>query len=227
MNTKKLIMILSALVVISLFILFLRVINNNQVDDIKFENDEGENMTEEVNENTTEELENTTEVNESNIVILETNKGNIEIELYEENAPITVANFKSYVKDGYFDGLVFHRVIKGFMIQGGGFEPNGSPRETNDPIVLESDNGLSNDTGTIAMARTNDPDSATSQFFINTVDNDFLNYSSGNPGYAVFGKVVDGMDVVYEIESLKTTSKGGHQDWPEEDVIIIKAFFKE
>jgi peptidyl-prolyl cis-trans isomerase B (cyclophilin B) len=163
----------------------------------------------------------------SNIVVLETTKGNIEIELDFEKAPITSENFKEYVLSGYFEGLIFHRIIQGFMIQGGGFKPNGSPKETNDSIILESDNGLSNETGTIAMARTNDPNSATSQFFINTVDNDFLDYSSSNPGYAVFGKVVDGMDVVYEIEAIETTTKGGHQDWPKEDVVIIKAYFKE
>ena len=112
------------------------------------------------------------------------------------------------------------------MIQGGGFNGNGTQKATNPPIVLESNNGLKNNVGTIAMARTNVNNSATSQFFINTVDNDFLNYSAGNPGYAVFGKVISGMDVVYEIEDVSTTTKYGMQNWPEEDVFIIKAYRK-
>lgn len=163
---------------------------------------------------------------ESNVVVLETTKGNIEIELYPDKAPITVANFKEYVNSGHYDGLVFHRVISGFMIQGGGFMPDGTQRQTNPSIVLESENGLSNDIGTIAMARTLEPDSATSQFFINTEDNIGLNYSQGNPGYAVFGKVIAGMDVVYDIESTETISKAQHQNWPKEDIIIVKAHIK-
>jgi peptidyl-prolyl cis-trans isomerase B (cyclophilin B) len=112
------------------------------------------------------------------------------------------------------------------MIQGGGFLPDGTKKETKEPIVLESDNGLKNLEGTIAMARTNEPNSATSQFFINTVDNDLLNYSEQNPGYAVFGKVIDGMDVVKSIEDINTTSKGAHQNWPVEDIIIKKVYLK-
>lgn len=159
-------------------------------------------------------------------VVLETNKGNIEIALDKQNAPVTVENFIAYVDSGFYEGTVFHRVIPGFMIQGGGFLPEGTKKATNDPIVLESGNGLKNEAGTIAMARTNAPDSATSQFFINTVDNPFLDYGPGNPGYAVFGKVVSGMDVVKSIESVKTNVNGPHQNWPVEDVIIEKAYLK-
>lgn len=162
----------------------------------------------------------------SNIVILETSKGNIEIELDDKNAPITTANFISYVNSGHYNGLVFHRVIKGFMVQGGGFDTNGTQRKVQAPIILESKNGLKNNVGTIAMARTNDPNSATSQFFINTVDNDFLNYSAGNPGYAVFGKVIKGMNIVFDIENTKTSTKRGQGDWPVEDIIITKAYLK-
>lgn len=169
------------------------------------------------------------------IVVLETNKGNIEIELNETAAPITVKNFLSYVQESYYDGTVFHRVIPSFMIQGGGFTADNKQKETKDPIIIESNNGLKNDVGTIAMARTNDPNSATSQFFINTVDNNFLNYAPGNPGYAVFGKVISGLDVVKSIESVPTTTKtavvtGGIQapmeTWPVENVIINKAYVK-
>lgn len=161
------------------------------------------------------------------IVVLETTKGNIEIELDTNHAPITTANFLAYVNSGFYDGLVFHRVIKGFMIQGGGFTTAGVQKDTNSPIILESNNGLYNTEGTIAMARTNAPNSATSQFFINTVDNDFLNYSPGNPGYAVFGKVISGMEVVKAIEAVETGLKGGHDDWPKEDIIITKAYVKK
>lgn len=162
----------------------------------------------------------------SNIVVLETSKGIIEIELDTVNAPITSSNFIEYVNKNHFEGLVFHRVIKNFMIQGGGFFPDGNQKETNPPIILESNNGLKNNVGTIAMARTNDPNSATSQFFINTVDNDFLDYSPSNPGYAVFGKVIKGMHIVLEIENTETTTKYGHSDWPQEDILIIKAYMK-
>lgn len=161
------------------------------------------------------------------IVILETSKGNIEIELDSKNAPISTENFLAYVNKGHYDGTVFHRVIPKFMVQGGGFLPNGSQKETLAPIKLESRNGLNNTRGTIAMARTNVPDSATSQFFINTQDNAFLNYKPGNDGYAVFGKVISGMEVVDEIEKVKTGSKGHNQDWPLQDVLIIKASVKQ
>lgn len=163
---------------------------------------------------------------DANNIILETNKGNIEIELDSNKAPITVENFLNYVKKRHYDGTVFHRVIDDFMIQGGGFMPDGQQKPTDSPIKLESNNGLTNNLGTIAMARTGIPDSATSQFFINIKDNDFLNYAPGNPGYAVFGKVVSGMGVVNQIKSVKTTTKNGMGDWPVEDIIIEKVYIK-
>ncbi len=164
---------------------------------------------------------------DTKIAVIETTKGNIELELYPKEAPITVQNFEEYVNSGFYEGLIFHRVISGFMIQGGGFTPNGVQKETKDPIKLESNNGLSNVLGTISMARTNDPNSATSQFFINTADNLFLDYQSPeNPGYAVFGRVIDGMDVVDEIENSTTTSKGYYLDWPIEDIVINRIYFK-
>jgi len=161
------------------------------------------------------------------IVVLVTTMGNIEIALATKAAPVTTENFLSYVEADYFDGTIFHRVIPGFMIQGGGFTPNGTEKTTGDPIVLESDNGLKNKRGTIAMARTSDPNSATSQFFINLVDNAFLDKSPGNDGYAVFGEVVEGMDVVDAIEGVKTSTNGMFEDWPEEDVVILGAYVKE
>ncbi|MCK5173665.1 MAG: peptidylprolyl isomerase, partial [Planctomycetes bacterium] len=134
---------------------------------------------------------------------------------------VTVENFVGYAKDGFFDGTIFHRVINGFMIQGGGMNPDLSQKEDKDPIVNEANNGLKNDKGTLAMARTNDPNSATSQFFINHADNAFLNYSGkANPGYAVFGKVVDGMDVVEAIANVKTGRSGMYDDVPSEAVVI-------
>jgi len=155
------------------------------------------------------------------VVVLETNLGNIEIELDAEKAPISTENFLAYVDSGHYDGTVFHRVIQGFMIQGGGFDAALAQKATRGPIKNESGNGLSNARGTIAMARTNDPNSATAQFFINTVDNDFLNKP---PGYAVFGKVVVGLDVVDKIAAVKTGSKGPFsQDAPVEPVVIQKA----
>lgn len=160
------------------------------------------------------------------MIRMQTNKGVIEIELDAEKAPETVENFISYVKDGFYDGTIFHRVIDGFMIQGGGMEPGMNEKQTKAPVKNEADNGLANDRGTIAMARTNDPHSATAQFFINVSDNAFLNHRSPNMdgwGYCVFGKVTNGMDVVDEIKGVATTSKGGHQDVPAEDVIIEKA----
>jgi cyclophilin family peptidyl-prolyl cis-trans isomerase len=145
------------------------------------------------------------------------------IELDFVNAPITASNFKQYVEDGFFDGTVFHRVIKGFMIQGGGFTSEAVQKVTRNPIKLESDNGLNNNRGAIAMARTNVPDSATSQFFINTEKNSFLDYTSNNPGYAVFGKVIEGMDVVEIIEATETDAN----DWPLENIIIKRVYMKE
>lgn len=169
------------------------------------------------------------DVNESEntFVTIRTNKGDIEVELFDKNAPVTVSNFLEYVKVGFYDETIFHRVIKDFMIQGGGFFSDGTKKDNFDPIPLETTQatGLSNKKGTLAMARTPDPNSATSQFFINTVDNDFLDFKEAkNPGYAVFGKVVSGMDVVMQIEQAETTSKDGHQDWPVEDIIIEDVF---
>lgn len=156
-------------------------------------------------------------------VLMKTSMGDVTLELFEDKAPLTVANFVNYVKDGFYDGLIFHRVIDGFMIQGGGFEPGMKPKENGEPIKNEANNGVSNDVGTIAMARTMDPHSATAQFFINVSDNSFLNHRSETMdgwGYAAFGKVVDGMDVVTKIKAVKTGIGGGHQDVPLEDVVI-------
>ena len=160
------------------------------------------------------------------VIKLETNKGTITLELDAEKAPATVANFVDYVEKGFYDGLIFHRVIPNFMIQGGGMNPDMSEKPNGSPIKNEANNGLKNDRGTIAMARTGDPHSATSQFFINLKDNDFLNFTSESPagwGYAVFGKVTDGMDVVDEIAKVKTGNHGPHGDVPLEPVIIKKA----
>lgn len=150
-------------------------------------------------------------------VKIETNKGNIVLELYSDKAPITVENFLEYVNEGFYDGTIFHRVISGFMVQGGGYTENGNEKNTKAPIKLESNNGLSNERGTIAMARTNVLNSATSQFFINLVDNDFLDYGTRDEGYAVFGKVIEGMDVVDEIGQVSVDGS----DKPLEDVVII------
>ncbi len=159
-------------------------------------------------------------------VKLETTMGDIVIELNQEKAPNTVANFLEYVEAGFYDGTIFHRVIENFMIQGGGFDQNFQQKQTRSPIENEADNGLSNQRGAVAMARTNDPHSATAQFFINTVDNDFLDFRGKAPsgwGYAVFGEVVEGMDVVDKIRNVETTMRGPHQDVPAEDVVIKKA----
>ena len=158
------------------------------------------------------------------MITLKTNLGDIVIELDEENAPISSANFKQYVEDGFYDGLIFHRVIPGFMIQGGGFMPDMMQKATRDPIENEAKNGLSNVKYSIAMARTMDPHSASAQFFINTKDNGFLDYPGQDGwGYAVFGKVVDGTEVVDKIEKVATGNKAGHSDVPVEPVIIEKA----
>ncbi|MHC4203767.1 MAG: peptidylprolyl isomerase [Planctomycetota bacterium] len=160
----------------------------------------------------------------TNKVKLHTSMGDIVIELNEQAAPVTVKNFLGYVEDGFFDGKIFHRVIKDFMIQGGGFTAEMEQGQTRDPIKNEAGNGLKNDRGTIAMARTNDPDSATAQFFINHKNNDFLNYAGeGNPGYAVFGNTIEGMDVVDAIASVQTTTQAGMDDVPVEPVVIISA----
>ncbi len=162
------------------------------------------------------------------IVVLETSKGNIQIELYPAQSPATVENFLSYAGEHFYDGTCFHRVMDGFMIQGGGFTPQGVERHTRSPIPLESRNGLSNLRGYVAMARTADPDSATAQFFINVADNPMLDYmDAANPGYAVFGKVISGMDVVDEIKSAPTSARGPHGNWPTEDIVIIRAYVKQ
>lgn len=160
------------------------------------------------------------------VVLMATNKGDIRIELDVEKAPITAKNFIDYVSEGHYDGLIFHRVIPGFMIQGGGMDAQMKEKKNKAPIKNEAANGLKNKVGSIAMARTNVIDSATSQFFINVKDNDFLNHRSTAPaefGYAVFGQVIGGMEVVREIEKVKTTSKGHHDDVPVEDVVITSA----
>ena len=160
------------------------------------------------------------------MVTLKTNFGDIKLELFADAAPKTVANFLEYVNSGFYNGTLFHRVIDNFMIQGGGFDQKFKQKKTREPIQNEADNRLSNEIGTIAMARTMDPHSATAQFFINVANNDFLDFRSPSPqfyGYCVFGKVVEGMDVVNKIKGVKTGGRGGHQDVPKEDVVIIEA----
>ncbi|MHB1232681.1 MAG: peptidylprolyl isomerase [Burkholderiales bacterium] len=160
------------------------------------------------------------------MVKLKTNHGDISLELDAEKAPLTVENFLQYVRDGFFNNTIFHRVIDGFMIQGGGFEPGMNQKPTRAPVKNEADNGLKNEAYTIAMARTTDPHSATAQFFINAANNDFLNYTSSTPqgwGYCVFGKVVEGKEVIDKIKKVRTGNKGGHQDVPVEDIVIESA----
>ena len=160
------------------------------------------------------------------MIKLTTSAGEITLEMFADKAPKTVENFEQYVRDGFYDGTIFHRVINNFMIQGGGFEPGMTQKKTGAPIENEANNGVGNETGTIAMARTSDPHSATAQFFINVKDNEFLNHTaptSSGWGYCVFGKVVDGMDVVNEIKTAETTFRSGHQDVPAEDIVILKA----
>lgn len=158
------------------------------------------------------------------VVDFKTTQGDIKVELYPEKAPKTVANFLAYVKSGQYSGTIFHRVIKGFMIQGGGYKTNFDKKPTRAPIAIESQNGLKNQAGTIAMARTSDPNSATAQFFINTVDNAGLDYPNPDGhGYAVFGKVVSGMDVVKKIEATPTTARGEMNDVPAQPIVIQSA----
>jgi len=164
------------------------------------------------------------------MIILQTNLGDITLELDYEKAPKTAENFEQYVRDGFYDGVIFHRVINNFMIQGGGFEPGMVQKDTRAPIENEADNGLTNKKYTIAMARTMDPHSASAQFFINVADNNFLDHSAKTMegwGYAVFGKVVEGEDVVDKIKGVSTTIRAGHQDVPVEDVIINSATVSE
>lgn len=169
---------------------------------------------------------NTTTTSNNTMVTLKTNLGEIQIELNAEKAPKTVENFLQYVKDGHYDGVIFHRVISSFMIQGGGFDADMKEKRARAPIPNEANNGLKNERYSIAMARTNDPHSASAQFFINTKDNDFLNFSSETPsgwGYAVFGKVISGMEVVDQIELVRTGQFGPHGDVPLAPVIIESA----
>ena len=157
------------------------------------------------------------------VVLMSTSMGNIRIELDAENAPITTKNFLDYANNGHYDGLIFHRVIQGFMIQGGGMDARMNEKKNNAPIKNEAANGLKNKLGSVAMARTNVVDSATSQFFINVKDNDFLNHKNTSPdgyGYAVFGQVIEGMNVVHSIEKVKTGNRGMHQDVPAQAVVI-------
>ncbi|MEZ5435507.1 MAG: peptidylprolyl isomerase [Pseudomonadales bacterium] len=164
------------------------------------------------------------------VVTLHTTHGDITLELDAAKAPATVASFLEYARSGFYAGTIFHRVIDGFMIQGGGLDESMSQKKTNAPVKNEANNGLKNNTGTIAMARTMDPHSATAQFFINVKDNDFLNFKSETSqgwGYCVFGQVTDGMDVVNKIKGVKTGSKGGHQDVPVEPITITSVSVKE
>ena len=163
-------------------------------------------------------------------VQMQTTYGDIILELDGEKTPETVENFATYVREGFYDGTIFHRVIDGFMIQGGGFDPGMKQKETHPPIKNEAENGLENLNGTIAMARTPDPHSASSQFFINVKDNAFLDFSSATErgwGYCVFGKVAEGMEVVEKIKKVATTSRAGHQDVPVDDVVIERATIAE
>ncbi|MGM0782937.1 MAG: peptidylprolyl isomerase [Pseudomonadota bacterium] len=161
------------------------------------------------------------------MIVLQTNFGDIHVELDHDKAPKTAANFEQYVREGFYDDTLFHRVIDGFMVQGGGFDTDFNQKPTHDPIENEADNGLKNGVGTLAMARTQDPHSATAQFFINVAENDFLNHSGKSLqgwGYCVFGRVIAGMDVVEKIKAVPTTRRGMHADVPAEDVVIQRAF---
>ena len=161
-------------------------------------------------------------------IVFETSVGNFEVELFDKEAPISAKNFQDYVDDGFFDGVIFHRVIPGFMIQGGGFEPGMKQKKVKAPIKNEAANGLKNKRGTLSMARTNVVDSATAQFFVNLVDNEFLDHvGPANYGYAVFGKVTSGMDVIDQIAKVATTNRAGHQNVPAADVVITKASSKK
>jgi peptidyl-prolyl cis-trans isomerase B (cyclophilin B) len=164
------------------------------------------------------------------MIILNTNKGVIQIELDHENTPETANNFVNLVKEKYYDGTIFHRVIDGFMVQGGGFNPGMTAKDNKGSIMNEANNGQANNRGTLAMARTSDPHSASSQFFINTVDNKFLNFKAENQagwGYCVFGHVTQGMDVVDAIQKTKTGNMAGHQDVPTEEILIETAIIQE
>jgi peptidyl-prolyl cis-trans isomerase B (cyclophilin B) len=160
-----------------------------------------------------------------NRVKMQTSLGDIVVELNDEKAPLSVGNFLQYVRDGFYDNTVFHRVIDGFMVQGGGFEPGMKQKPTREPIMNEAQSGLKNEAYTLAMARTSDPHSATAQFFINVADNDFLNFRAATPdayGYCVFGRVIEGREIVDRMKRVPTGNRGFHQDVPKEDVVILK-----
>lgn len=157
---------------------------------------------------------------DKNVAVIKTNLGDITLELFEKESPLTVANFKNYIGQHFYDGTIFHRTIPGFMIQGGGFNENFEQKATEKPIQNESSNGLGNTRGTLAMARTSAPHSATAQFFINVVDNEFLNAKAGQPGYAVFGKVTSGMEIVDVIAVTPTQNRGMHQNVPVQSIVI-------
>jgi peptidyl-prolyl cis-trans isomerase A (cyclophilin A) len=157
------------------------------------------------------------------MIRFETTLGEFTIELFEKDAPVTVANFLKYVDDGFFDGTIFHRIVPGFVIQGGGFTEDMTQKRTHPPIKNEADNGLKNERGSLSMARTNDINSATSQFFVNLKDNDFLDHKRGNFGYAVFGRVIRGMDVIDKIAAVETGRRRGHEDVPLEAVVMTSA----
>ncbi|WP_277812097.1 peptidylprolyl isomerase [Chromohalobacter canadensis] len=164
------------------------------------------------------------------MIVLQTNYGSIRLRLDHENAPKTAANFEQYVRDGHYDDTLFHRVIAGFMVQGGGFDTQFEQKPTRAPIDNEADNGLKNVKGSVSMARTQDPHSASAQFFINVADNDFLNHrdkSMQGWGYCVFAEVAEGMDVVEKIKNVPTTRRGMHADVPAEDVILERAYFED
>ncbi len=163
---------------------------------------------------------------ETPMVVFETSHGQLTLELFPEEAPITVENFLQYVDDGFYDGTIFHRVIPGFVVQGGGFDEGFQQKPTRDPIKNEADNGLKNERGTLSMARTQQRDSATSQFFINLADNAFLDHGTRDFGYAVFARITDGMDVVDKIAQIRTGNRGMHQDVPEEDIVVQRAYRK-
>ena len=164
------------------------------------------------------------------MITFDTNHGQFKVELDYDKAPLSAENFATYVREGFYDGTIFHRVIDGFMVQGGGFDKEMQQKSGHPTIQNEANNGLTNANGTLAMARTNDPHSASSQFFINVTDNDFLNHSAETAqgwGYAVFGRITAGMDVVEAIKKVKTTTKAGHQDVPVDEVIVERAYFDE
>jgi cyclophilin family peptidyl-prolyl cis-trans isomerase len=157
------------------------------------------------------------------MIRFETTHGGFTVELFDKDAPLTVANFRQYVEDGFFDGTIFHRIVPGFVIQGGGLTADFSQKATRPPVRNEAGNGLLNERGTLSMARTDSPHSATSQFFVNLKDNDFLDHRPGHHGYAVFGRVVDGLDIVDKIAAVRTGRRQGYTDAPMEDVVINSA----